>query len=510
MSQARRVAIAVAAALLVLAAVAPSPALARPQPNLSLSPDHGPPTTAVSAIVKRFVPGEPIEIRFDGSIVGVGTADRRGASVIDWLVPVTATPGLHLVEARGVEGGDVSAKRYTVRTDWLQFHADAARSGTNPYENVLSPGNVNGIVVYGRQATGGPIVGSAVTCDGRVVVGSTDGNLYGYVPGSLIDPWLFTTAGPIVSTPAAVPIDPCLVVVGSRDGTISAVDAATGRPRWQVAAGAPLSAPILIFGFDPQPDPPGRIVVGDDAGVLRAFDQAGSRLWTTQLDGVVTGVAHFASPSGRIGISQLDPGNRIFATTDRGNVYGIDPTTGAVLIAMRLGAPIVASPAVIGGTAPPEPEAPVVLVGTTDGVLHALFADDLSERWSFRTGGPITTTPAVGNPNTIGNPNLVGDPTIFVASGDGSMYGLADGDGSVRPVWTTPIGTSLDSSPALANGVLYLGAGDSRLRALDALTGRVLFTSDAITCTTSSPVIADGKVVVGTSHGEVITFYLPL
>ena len=204
-------------------------------------------------------------------------------------------------------------------------------------------------------------------------------------------------------------------------------------------------------------------------------------------------------------ILQLDPGNRIFVATDLGNVYGLDPSTGAVLIAIRLGSEVAAPPAVtVGQQGPPIPDAPIVLVGTADGILHGLFADDLSEDWVFRTGSPISTTP------TFEDPDEIGDPRIFVASGDGNLYGLANVAGDVGTVWTAPIGVPLKSSPALANGVVYLGADDSRLRALDAASGRVLFELDVITDTRSSPIVVDGQVIVGTSHGELIGFYLPL
>jgi len=82
--------------------------------------------------------------------------------------------------------------------------------------------------------------------------------------------------------------------------------------------------------------------------------------------------------------------------------------------------------------------------------------------------------------------------------------------GDVIPAWAAPIGVPLNSSPALANGVLYFGADDSQLRAVDSASGRLLFASGAITSTRSSPIVVDGQVIVGTSHGELIGFYLPL
>ena len=511
MRQARFIARASLAILLTLA-IAPAAAIAAPAPTMALSPASGPPTAEFRVSLKRLPANQSIIIHWDEVEIGRGSADSRGALILILNVPKTATPGVHDVRAIRAEGGDVSNAPFLVQTNWLQFHADEARTGANPFENVLSPANVNGIIVYDSHATGGPITGSALACDGHVVVGSTDGSLHGFVPGGFTEPWLFQTRGPISATPAAVPIDPCLIVAGSGDGTVYAVDAATGKQKWKSTGGSPITSPALLYTFDPQPDPPGRfIVIGDESGQVRALDLRGRRLWAAQLDGPIAGVAAWNSVPVDPMITQLDPGSRIFVTSRNGSVYGLDPSTGAVLIAIRLGSEIASGPAVtLGQQAPPVPDAPIAVIGTADGVLHALFADDLSEKWTFRTGGPITTTPAIGNPNIIGNPHIIGDPGIFVASGDGNVYGLRETETGVEAAWTTALGTRLDSSPTLANGVLYLGGGDSRLRALDALRGGVLFESGEITDTQSSPIVVDGKVTVGTGHGEVITFYLPL
>lgn len=499
MRQARFIARASLAILLTLA-IAPAAAIAAPATTMALSPASGPATAEFRVSLKRLPANESIIINWDEIQIGRGSADSRGSLILILNVPKTATPGVHDVRAIRAEGGDVSHAPFLVQTDWLQFHADEARTGANPFENLLSPANVNGIIVYDSHATGGPITGSALACDGHVVVGSTDGSLHGFVPGGFTEPWLFQTRGPITATPAAVPIDPCLIVAGSGDGTVYALDAATGKQKWKSTGGSPITSPVLLYTFDPQPDPPGRfIVVGDESGQVRALDLRGRRLWAAQLDGSIAGAAAWHSVPVDPMITQLDPGSRIFVTTRNGSVYGLDPSTGAVLIAIRLGSEIAAGPAVtLGQQGPPIPDAPIAVIGTADGVLHALFADDLSEKWSFRTGGPITTTPAIG------------DAGIFVASGDGSVYGLRETETGVEAAWTTVLGAGLDSSPALASGVVYLCAGDSSLRALDAIRGEVLFTSEAITCKQSSPIVVDGKVTIGTGHGEVITFYLPL
>ena len=42
---------------------------------------------------------------------------------------------------------------FLVRTDWAQFHFNAANTGYNPYENLISPGNVSGLTQAWTGAT---------------------------------------------------------------------------------------------------------------------------------------------------------------------------------------------------------------------------------------------------------------------------------------------------------------------------------------------------------------------
>jgi outer membrane protein assembly factor BamB len=506
------------AAILIVALVLPGTVVAARAAAMVLTPDSGPPTSAFSVSLSRLPANAGIAIKWDAVELGRGTANSRGALILPLNVPKEASPGPHDVTAVSAEGGDVSKGVFIVRTDWTQFHGHPDRSGVNRFENVLSAATVGGIIINDRVQTNGSIDGSPVVCDGKVAFGSADGAVRSAKIGGFVDPWLFQTRGAITGALAAIPPGPCVIMAGSTDGTLYALDGATGTPKWKVGGKSPITSPLLIRGFDPQPDPPGRqMIVGDEGGQLRAFDLRGRRLWATQLDAPIAGTAAWTSvpvnpmagAASDVTIQQLDPGDRIYATTTNGSVYGLDPTTGAVLIAIRLGTPVIAGPAVVNLTAPPEPEVPAVLVGDTKGVLHALFGDDLSEAWNFQTGDAITTLPASLRPDEIGEPWVIGNPGLFVASGDGSVYGLAADTRGATAVWTTPIGSALNSSPSIANGVVYLGADDSKLHALDALSGRELFTSGVLTDTRSSPVVVDGHVLVGTSHGELIDFSLP-
>jgi len=66
-----------------------------------------------------------------------------------------------------------------------------------------------------------------------------------------------------------------------------------------------------------------------------------------------------------------------------------------------------------------------------------------------------------------------------------------------------------DSAPAVANGVVYVGAGTADLYAFDATTGAKLATvGDCRTQPDSSPVVANGVVYIGC--GTILgAFHLP-
>jgi outer membrane protein assembly factor BamB len=491
-----------------LGLLAPPAALGATAATLSLAPDTGPPTSEVRVQGRGFAAREVVAVFFDGARVASGAANPRGKLTAQLVVPAAAVPGAHEVSARGESSGLVASAGFLVRTDWTQFHFDAARTGWNQFENVLSPGTVSGIIVYDSHGTGGPIAGSPVYCGGRVVVGSGDGNVYAQEPHEPDFDWVFRTGGAVVGSPVTIPPGPCRVLVASTDGRLYALHGATGEMEWSVDLGAPVVAsPLLIHGQAPRE--PDKLLVGDRAGVLHAFDLDGNRLWATQLDGPISGApsAHTMVPPDPDAPAplQLDPGDRIYVGSERGTLYSLNPGDGSVAFATALDGPIVTSPLVLHGF-DPQPDPPRLIVGTTAGTLYGLFADDATEIWRLVLGAPIVATPAIGSPNLVGG---FADPWVFVATADGTIGAFEDPDERPSTVWQTRLPSPTKSSPTLANGVLYLGADDSKLHALDAFGGRELFASAEITATTSSPIIADGSVFIGTEHGELVAFAPP-
>jgi outer membrane protein assembly factor BamB/endonuclease YncB( thermonuclease family) len=103
--------------------------------------------------------------------------------------------------------------------------------------------------------------------------------------------------------------------------------------------------------------------------------------------------------------------------------------------------------------------------------------------WEFQTTSAIFSSPAIV------------DGVIYVGSLDGSLYALDSHSGP--PLWQFTTGAGIISSPAVADGVVYVGSEDTNLYAIDAATGRQRWSFATGAEVSSSPAVADGVVYVG-------------
>jgi succinyl-CoA synthetase beta subunit len=86
--------------------------------------------------------------------------------------------------------------------------------------------------------------------------------------------------------------------------------------------------------------------------------------------------------------------------------------------------------------------------------MYALNAKTGVELWSYPTGGDIDSSPAVVN------------GVAYVGSDDKNVYALNASTGA--KLWSYRTGGKVYSSPAVANGVVYVGSKDGKVYALDA------------------------------------------
>jgi outer membrane protein assembly factor BamB len=107
----------------------------------------------------------------------------------------------------------------------------------------------------------------------------------------------------------------------------------------------------------------------------------------------------------------------------------------------------------------------------------------LGLKWSYTTGSYVVSSPAVAN------------GVVYVGSYDGNVYALQAKTGA--KLWSYATDNSVDSSPAVANGAVYVGSWDHNVYALNASTGVKLWRYATSSAVESSPAVANGVVYVG-------------
>ncbi|MGW9209411.1 serine/threonine-protein kinase [Embleya sp. NPDC055664] len=108
---------------------------------------------------------------------------------------------------------------------------------------------------------------------------------------------------------------------------------------------------------------------------------------------------------------------------------------------------------------------------------------DTTVRWSYSTGAEVDSTPAVV------------DGVVYIGSHDKNVYALDAATGT--KMWAYTTGHVVASSPAVVKGVVYVGSRDKNVYALDAATGTKQWSHATGAEVDSSPVVVDGVVYIG-------------
>lgn len=203
----------------------------------------------------------------------------------------------------------------------------------------------------------------------------------------------------------------------------------------------------------------GHVYAAAVEGGVHAFDlQSGASLWK-----YASKLALSGGPGAGDGL--------VVVGSLKGDVIALDAATGAEKWQAKVGNEVIAAPAIGQG---------MVLVHSNDGRVTAFDAASGERRWFWNHDMPTLTVRGNDAP-------VLGPGHVFVGNDDGTVSALSLADGRVlwEQVVAQPDGRTeldrmadVDGSPALDNAILYATSFKRQTMAMDAPSGRPLWSSE--------------------------------
>jgi hypothetical protein len=177
-------------------------------------------------------------------------------------------------------------------------------------------------------------------------------------------------------------------------------------------------------------------------------------------------------------------------TDDGGALEG---KTGKAVWRTDIGERIRSTPAIADG---------MVFVGTVQGRLHALALKDGSSRWKFDTEGTKLDSAKFGyDRRSIQSSPAVANGVVYFGARDGWVYAIGANDGKERWRYDHHISWII-TSPAVADGVVYDASSDGAfVQALNAADGTERWRTKTGAPLWSSPAICGGMLYIGDHSG---------
>ena len=347
--------------------------------------------------------------------------------------------------------------------DWPMFGHDLAQTRASPDTSISKSPHAL-VTKWVVNLSGRNITASPTITNGIVYIGTLDGNMYAISAATGAKVWTVATGAPIEESSAAVANG--IVYIGSDavspGGGVYAFNAATGATVWTAHLGQVWSSPVVTNGI---------VYVGLVGDRLVALNAAtGATVWTAFTTGIVE-----ASPT-------IANGN-VYVGSNDGTLYAFNAATGATVWTKSVGT-FGKSAAFAGG---------LIYVVADDGAIHALNAATGSPVWQQKIDTPNTSdasSPAIAN------------GIVYVGTTEGAFFAFNAATGT--KVWSVDTDAGTDSSPVVANGVVYT----NNLWAFDAATGDLtkLGQDKTYQYSESSPTVADGSVYVGSNDGKLYAY----
>jgi outer membrane protein assembly factor BamB len=323
--------------------------------------------------------------------------------------------------------------------------------------------------------------------------------------GPLKQRWLFKPDEPGAIQGSAAIVGQS-VYIGDVKGRLYCLNLADGAVRWTytVKDGSFETSPLVMNG---------RVYIGDGDGLFHCIDAANGQLvWK-----------HDAKNGQPIHASANALGDRIIFGNDGSEVIAVQASDGKELWKVTTGDRVNAAPAIGNGLA---------FVSGCDMKLHAIDVATGKERFAFELEAVAPGSPAVLPDRIVvgldggrvacvaadGSKLLwsydevkdkamvyaspaVADGVVVVGARDRQVHAISLADGKKK--WTFATRGDVDSSPAIAGGRVYVGSRDKKLHVLDLQTGKSLGDFQLGRGIEAAPAVGQGVVVIGDTAGGV-------
>jgi len=323
------------------------------------------------------------------------------------------------------------------------------------------------------------------------------------VPAELKLLWTYEAGDSIESSAAIVG---GTVFMGSQKGELVSLNLENGQVYWKYQTGSPIGESSPAFNN-------GVVYIGDLGGVLHAINASdGKGLWTFK-----TGSEIKSSP--------VVVGDRVLIGSYDENLYCVSARNGSVIWKFKTNGPVHSTPSVYSGMA---------FFAGCDEMFRAIRVTDGKEMFSVSSDAYTGASPAIrGNSAFYGTFNnevlmvsltahrvgwryehpqrkfpyyssvAVTTTSLVVGGRDKLVHGISlTGKG----IWNFATRARVESSPAIADGRVFVGSNDGRFYVLNLSNGNKVWEFNAGAPLSASPAIAKGRIVIGSQDGRLYCF----
>lgn len=230
-----------------------------------------------------------------------------------------------------------------------------------------------------------------------------------------------------------------------------------------------------------------QIVAASRGGELIGFDNAGQRLWSTNIGEQITG-----------GVTLDATSQTAIISTRSGLIMAFDSATGAKRWEHQLSGTVL-TPALVSNNR--------VVLSANDGFLHGLSLQTGQSIWQF-----ATQVPAISVRGSAA-PVLLDEKTALLATADGRLHAITVDSG--LPQWSRRVGvgtgssevermSDVDGMPIVNNNQLYAISYSGQLLGIDLASRQVMFVNELASL--KSLAVNNRQIIATSLTGKVVAY----